>query len=60
MAFYNVLVEFSVLRDMGQVKSENRILNFREANFQLFKKLVNKTLRKCPRGQGSNTELTDL
>ncbi|KFW11305.1 hypothetical protein N327_10989, partial [Fulmarus glacialis] len=30
-------------RDMGQAKSEVRTLNFRKANFQLFKKLVNRT-----------------
>ncbi|KAK4815748.1 hypothetical protein QYF61_006786 [Mycteria americana] len=33
----HALVEFAVLRDMGQVKSKVRTLNFRKANFQLFK-----------------------
>ena len=37
------LVEFTVLRDMGQAKSKVRTLNFRKANFQLFKELVNRT-----------------
>ncbi|KFQ63524.1 hypothetical protein N334_07076, partial [Pelecanus crispus] len=31
-------------RDMGQVKSKVRTLNFRNAKFQLFKELVNRTL----------------
>ena len=38
-----VLVEFAVLRDMGQAKSKVRTLSFRKANFQLFKELVNRT-----------------
>ena len=37
------LVGFTVLRDMGQVKSKVRTLNFRKANFQLFKELVSRT-----------------
>jgi len=36
-------VEFAVLRDMGEVKSKVRTLNFRKANFQLFKELVSRT-----------------
>ena len=39
----HALVEFAVLRDMGQAKSKVRTLNFRKANFQLFKELVNRT-----------------
>ncbi|KAK4807081.1 hypothetical protein QYF61_018422 [Mycteria americana] len=39
----HALVEFTVLRDMGQVKSIVRTLNFRKAKFQLFKELVNGT-----------------
>ncbi|GAB0203805.1 hypothetical protein GRJ2_002846100 [Grus japonensis] len=39
----HALVEFAVLRDMGQVKSKVRTLNFRKAKFQLFKELVNRT-----------------
>ncbi|KAK4818274.1 hypothetical protein QYF61_009992 [Mycteria americana] len=39
----HALVEFTVLRDMGQAKSKVRTLNFRKANFQLFKELVNRT-----------------
>jgi len=35
--------KFAVLRDKGQVKSEVRTVNFKKANFQLFKELVNKT-----------------
>lgn len=37
------MLEFAVLRDMGQVKSEVRIPNFWKANFQLFKELGNRT-----------------
>ncbi|KAK4806236.1 hypothetical protein QYF61_013380 [Mycteria americana] len=33
----HALVEFTVLRDMGQARSIVRTLNFRKANFQLFK-----------------------
>jgi len=39
-------VEFTVLRYKGQVKSKVRTLNVREANFQLFKELVNRTTWK--------------
>ena len=39
----HALVEFAVLRDMGQAKSKVRTLNFRKAKFQLFKELVNRT-----------------
>ncbi|KAK4805648.1 hypothetical protein QYF61_022406 [Mycteria americana] len=39
----HALVEFTVLRDMGQVKSEVRSLNFRKAKFRLFKQSVNRT-----------------
>ena len=37
------MVEFTVLRDMGQAKSKVRTLNFRKAKFQLFKELVTRT-----------------
>ena len=39
----HALVEFTILRDMGQVKSKVRTLNFRRVNFQLFKELVDGT-----------------
>ncbi|KAK4831467.1 hypothetical protein QYF61_017715 [Mycteria americana] len=39
----HALVEFAVLRDVGQAKSKVRTLNFRKANFQLSKELVNRT-----------------
>lgn len=39
----HTLVEVVILRDMGQVKSRVRTLNFRRANFQLFKGLVDET-----------------
>ncbi|KAJ7425634.1 hypothetical protein BTVI_02330 [Pitangus sulphuratus] len=39
----HALVEFAVLRDMGQVRSTVRPLNFRKADFQLFKEIVNRT-----------------
>jgi len=35
-------VEFAVLKDIGQVKSKVRTLNFRKVNCQLFKELVNR------------------
>ncbi|PKU49447.1 nedd4-binding protein 2-like 2 [Limosa lapponica baueri] len=40
----HALVEFSVLRDRGQVKSKVRTLTFREAKCQLFRELVDRTL----------------
>lgn len=49
----HALVEVTVLKDMGQVKSKVRNLNFRKAKFHLFKELVNKTLRETVlRGRG--------
>lgn len=39
----HVLVEFIVIRDMGQMKSKVRPLNCRKAKFQLFKEIVNRT-----------------
>jgi len=38
-----VLVEFTLLRDRGKARIVFRTLNFRKANFQLFKQLVRKT-----------------
>jgi len=40
---HHTLVEFTVLRGIGQAKSKVRNMNFRKANFQLFKKLVSRT-----------------
>jgi len=37
------MVEFALLRDIGQAKSKIRMLNFRKANFRLFRELVNET-----------------
>jgi len=57
----HALVEFTVLSDMGQAKCEVRTLNFRKANFQLFREFVNRTpLGKCSQGQASRTELAEL
>ena len=39
----HALVDFIVLRDMGQTKSKVRTLNFKKYNFQLFKELVYRT-----------------
>jgi len=39
----HVLVEFTVLRHMGKVRSIIRTFNFRKTNFQLFKELVSRT-----------------
>ena len=38
------MVEFTVLRDTRKASSRVRTLNFRKANFQLFKELVSRTL----------------
>ena len=37
------IAEFMLWRNMRQAKSNIRVLNFRKAKFQLFRKLVNKT-----------------
>ncbi|GAB0178027.1 hypothetical protein GRJ2_000268000 [Grus japonensis] len=39
----HALVEFTILRNMGQLRSRIRTLNFRRTNFQLFKELVDGT-----------------
>jgi len=39
----HTLLEFTVLRNMGKVRGVVRTLNFRKANFQLFKELVSRT-----------------
>jgi len=39
----HALVEFTVLSDMGRARNIVRTPNFRKANFQLFKVLVNRT-----------------
>lgn len=39
-----------IVSGVGQVKSEDRTLNVRRANFQLFKKLVDGTPGKLPSG----------
>ena len=39
----HALVEFTVLRDIGKATIKVRTLNFRKANFQLFKELVGRT-----------------
>ena len=36
------MVEFMLQRDMRREKGRNRMLNFRKADFQLFRELVNK------------------
>jgi len=36
-------VEFTILRDTGEVRSKVRTLNFMKANCQLFKELVSRT-----------------
>lgn len=37
-----------ILRDISQAKSKVSTLNFRRANFELFKELVSRTLRDSP------------
>lgn len=44
----HAVVELTVLRDMGQLKSNVRTLNFRKVNFQLFKELVSRIPGKLP------------
>ena len=39
----HALVEFTLLRNMGKARSVIRTLNFRKANFQIFKELVSRT-----------------
>jgi len=39
----HTLVEFTVLRDTGKVRSVVRTLNFRKADFQIVKELVSRT-----------------
>jgi len=39
----HAMVEFVLWRDMRQVKSKIKKLNFRKANFQLFSELVKKS-----------------
>jgi len=39
----HALVEFTVLRDMGKARRVLRTINFRKANFQLFKELFRRT-----------------
>lgn len=36
----DALVEFAVLRSIGQVRSKVRLLNFRKAGFQLFREIL--------------------
>lgn len=45
----HALVEFTVLRDMGQESSQEMALNFRKVHFQLFRETV---LRGGGKGQG--------
>jgi len=40
----HALVELTVLRDIGKVRSIVETLSFRKANFHLFKDLVSRTL----------------
>lgn len=42
MERYHALVDFAVLRDVGQVRSKVRFLNFRKVNFQLIKEIVSR------------------
>ncbi|KAJ7414998.1 hypothetical protein WISP_80340 [Willisornis vidua] len=55
----HALVQFAVLRDIGQIKREARSLDFRKARFELFKKFTNGVIRERGFRQGSGTELTD-
>jgi len=38
------MVEFTILKNMEQTNSKMKTLNFRKANFQVFRELVNKIL----------------
>lgn len=45
----------SILRDMGQAKNKVRTQNFRKANFNLFKELVNRKLLSGIREQNRDS-----
>ena len=51
-AAWAALVEFTLLRDMGKVRTVVRTLNFRKAKFQLFKESVSRTPWKQSSGTG--------
>ena len=42
----HTMFEFIFLREMGQTKNKIESLNFRKANFQLYRKLVKKKKKK--------------
>lgn len=46
----NALEKFAVLKDMDHIWSNVRSLNFRTANLQLFKEIVNKIPGRWPSG----------
>ena len=49
------------MRDMGKARSTVRTLNFRKANFQLFKEFISRTPWEMVfRDRGGRTELADL
>lgn len=55
------LLEFAVLRDMGQVRNKVRPLNFREKKLPLLQGGSQRdSLGDCCQGQGKKTELADL
>ena len=58
----HALVELTLWREMGIMKSIVRTLNFRRANFQLFKEIDSEkdSLGNGPQGQGNRTELAGL
>ena len=57
----HALVEFTVLRDTGKVRSIVRTLDFRKAKFQLFKELVSRTpWEMVLKDRGGRRELVDL
>lgn len=49
-AVWATVVEFAVFRNMGEIRSKVRLLNFRKAKFQLFKVIVSRIPGILPSG----------
>lgn len=55
------LMEFAILRNIGQVRNRGRFLNFRKADFQLFRDIVSAIpWVTTPRDKGTKQGLADL
>jgi len=56
----HAMVKFTIPEDMTKTESKIRSLNFRKANIQLFRELVNNSLENCPQGQGYRAAETGI